>query len=48
MNLTIIVGQRTLSGMETETCQGTKQEAPDAPLDIGEGDVLRPQADDDA
>ena len=45
--LTVVVGQRTLFGMENETRQGTEREAPGAPLHICARDVLIPKAEHD-
>ena len=43
VDLTVVVGQRALFGMQTDTSNGTEHKAPDAPLNVGARDVLMPQ-----
>ena len=47
MYLTIVVGQRTLTGVTDKTCKGTERKAPRAPLHICARDVLIPQTEHD-
>ena len=47
MNLTIVVGQGALLGVEAKTRQGTQYKPCEAPLVIRKGDILMPETDHD-